>query len=66
MNNAVYGKTMDNVRKHKDMKLMTDETRYKKLVMKPNFKNARKFSESLKDLEMGKSKIKMEKLVHLG
>ena len=47
MNNSVYGKTMENIRKHKDMRLVTNETRYKKLVMKPNFKDGRKFSENL-------------------
>ena len=66
MNNSVYGKTMENIRKHKDMRLVTDETRYKKLIMKPNFKDGRKFSKNLMGVEMGKSKIKMTKPVYLG
>ena len=41
MNNSVYWKTMENIRKHKDMRLVTNETGTKKLVMKPNFKDAR-------------------------
>ena len=66
MNNSVFGKTMENKRKHKDMRLVTDEDRYKKLIMKPNFKNARKFSNNLMGVEMGKSKIKMTKPLYLG
>ena len=66
MNNSVFGKTMENIRKHKDMKLVTTEKKYKKLVMKPNFKDGRKFSENLMGVEMGKLKIKMTKPVYLG
>ena len=39
--NSVYGKTMEIVRKQKDMRLVTDETSCKKLVMKPNFKDGK-------------------------
>ena len=66
MNNSMFGKTMENIRKHKNIWLVTNETKYKKLVMKPNFKDGRKFSENLMDVEMGKSKIKMTKVVYLG
>ena len=37
MNYAVFRKTMDNVRKHKDIKLVTTERRKNYLVWKPNF-----------------------------
>ena len=59
MNNSVFGKTMENIRNHKDMRLVTNEKKYRKLVMKPNFKGGRKFSENLMRMEMGKSKINM-------
>ena len=47
MNNNVFGKTMENIRNHKDIKLVTCEKGYQKLVMKPNFKSGIRFGESL-------------------
>ena len=46
-NNAVFGKTMENIRKHKDIKLVTNEKAYLKNVMKPNFKSGMLFGENL-------------------
>ena len=66
MNNSIFGKTMEDKRKHKDMQLVNNETRYKELVMKPNFKDGRKFSENLMGVGKGKCKIKMTKPVYLG
>ena len=45
---------MEDKRKHKDMRLVTNETKYKELVMKPNFKDGRKFSENLMGRGNGK------------
>ena len=39
MNNSVFGKTMENIRNHKDMKLVTSDKKYLKYVMKPTFKD---------------------------
>ena len=39
MNNSVFGKTMENIRQHKDIRLATNEASYLKKVMKPNFKS---------------------------
>ena len=66
MNNSVFGKTMENIRNHKDMKLVTNEHKYMKNVMKPNFKDSVKFSEHLMGIEMGKTEVKMIKPVYLG
>ena len=46
-NNSVFGKTMENIRNRKDMKLVTSEQKYKKYVMKPNFKDGHPFSKEL-------------------
>ena len=43
MNNSVFGKTMENIRNHKDIKLVTNEKAYLKQVMKPNFKSGYMF-----------------------
>ena len=57
MNNAVFGKTMENIRKHKYIKLVTTEEKFKKMVMKPNFKSNILFGENLMGFEMGKVKV---------
>ena len=56
MNNSVFGKMMKNIRKHRDIKLITSWEAYLKKVMKPNFKSGLriKFSENLMACEMGK------------
>ena len=56
MNNSVFGKTMENIRKHRDIKLVTTEEKFKKMVMKPNFKSSVLFGENLMGFEMGKSR----------
>ena len=66
MNNSVFGKTMENIRNHKDMKLVTSDKKYLKYVMKPNFKDGHPFSKHLFAVEMGKTEIMMNKPVYLG
>ena len=66
MNNAVFGKMMENIRKHRNIKLVTNREAYLKLVMKPNFKSGTLFSENLMGCEMGKIKVVMNKPVYLG
>ena len=66
MNNSVFGKTMENIRNHKDMKLVTSDKKYLKYVMKPNFKDGHPFSQHLFAVEMGKREITMNKPVHFG
>ena len=65
MNNSVFGKTMENIRNHKDMKLVTSDKKYLKYVMKPNFKGGHPFSKHLFAVEMGKTEIKINKSVYL-
>ena len=63
MNNSVFGKTMENIRNHKDMDLVTSKRKYLKCVMKPNLKDGYPFSKDLFAVEMGKTEIKMNKPV---
>ena len=65
MNNSVFGKTIENIRKHKDMKLVTSYEKYLKYVVKPNFKDGHPFSKHLFAVEMGKKEITMNKPVYL-
>ena len=56
MNDAVLGKTMENVRKHGDIKLVTIERRRNYLLSKPNFHTTKFFTENLLAIEMRKLK----------
>ena len=66
MNNAVFGKTMESVRKHRNIKLVTNEESYLQTVMKPNFKSGVRFGENLMGCEMGKIKVIIKEPVYLG
>ena len=66
MNNSVFRKTMENIRKHRNIGLVTTEEKYLRMVMKPNFKSGVLFGENLMGCEMGKIKVVMNKLVYLG
>ena len=66
MNNAVFGKTMENVRKHRDIKLVTTDKKRSKLVSEPNYHTMSCISENLSIIEMKKTKVKMNKPIYLG
>ena len=65
MNNVAFVKTMKNLRKDRDSKLVTTERRRNSLVSEPNF-NTTNFSQKLLAIEMEKTEILMNKLVYLG
>ena len=65
MNNSVFGKTMENIRKHRNIGLVTTEEKYLHMVMCPNFKSGVLFGD-LMGCEMGKIKVVMNKPVYLG
>ena len=54
MNNTVFGKTMENVRKHRDIKLVTTDKRKYQSASEPNFHTTKYFSEILIAIEMKK------------
>ena len=60
MNSSVFGKTMENVRKHRDIKLVTTHKRRNQLVPEPNYHTTKYFSENLLGIEMKKDKSKNE------
>ena len=66
MNNAVFGKTMENVRKHRDIKLVTTDEKRSKLVLEPNYHTINCISENLSIIEMRRTKVKMNKPIYLG
>ena len=66
INNAVLGKTMENVRKHRDIKLVTTDKRRNRLVSEPNYHTTKWFSENLLAIKMKKTKLKMNKPIYLG
>ena len=66
MNNSVFGKTMENIRKHRDLKLVTTDTKRSKLVSEPNYHTINLISEDLSIIEIKKTKVKMNKPIYLG
>ena len=65
MNNSVFGKAMENVRKHRDLKLVTTDKRRNQLVLEPNYHTKKWFSESLLATEMRKTRVEMNKPIYL-
>ena len=66
MNNAVFGKTMENVRKHRDIKLVKTDHRRNKLVSEPNYHTMKLIDDNLAIIEMRKVKVKTNKPIYLG
>ena len=66
MNNSVFGKTMENVRKHRDIKLVTTDKRRNQLASEPNYHTTKCFLENLMAIEMKKTKVKINKPIYLG
>ena len=65
MNNSVFAKTMENVRKHRYIKLATTDKRRNQSVSEPNYYTSKYFSENLMAIEIKKTKVKMNKPVYL-
>ena len=65
MNNAVFSKTMQSVRKHRDIKLVTTDKGRNQLASEPNYHTSKYFSENLMAIEIKKTKVKMNKPVYI-
>ena len=57
---------MENIRKHRDIKLVTTDKKRSKLVSEPNYHTINSISEDLSVIEMKKAKVKMNKPIYLG
>ena len=64
--NAVYGKTMENVRNRINMRLVNDRKKKANLVRKINFKHATKFGEKIAAVHMKKTKVTLDKPIFVG
>ena len=65
MNNAIFGKTVENVRKYRNIKLVTTERRRNYLVSEPNYHTTKFFIENLLTIEMRKTQILMNCLFRI-
>ena len=66
MNKTVFRKTMEKIRKQRDIKLVTTEKRRNYLVSEPYYHTTKFFTENLLEIEMKKTQIFNNKPVHLG
>ena len=66
MNYAVFGKTMENLKNYRNIKLVATDKRRNQLVSEPNYHTINEFSEEFAATEMKKAKVKMNKPVYLG
>ena len=66
MNNAVFGRTMENIFKHRGIKLVTIEKRRNYLVSESSYKTTEFLTENVLATEMKKAQILMNKPVYLG
>ena len=66
MNNADFDKTMENLRKHRDIKVVTTERRRNYLVSESNYDTTKFFTENLLAIEIKKTQTVMNKSVYLG
>ena len=66
MNNAVFGKTMENVRNQRDIKLVTTDKRRCTLTSEPNYHSTKNISKDLLVMEMRKTEVRMNKPISLG
>ena len=64
MNNSVFGKTMENVRKHRDIKLVTTERRRNYLASEPHYHTIKFLTKNLLAIEMKKTEKLMNNPLH--
>ena len=66
LNNSVYGKTCENLRKRVDVRLVTDQNNLSKLASKPTFVNSKIFTEDLAAVHKTKETLKLDRPAYVG
>ena len=64
--NSIYGKTVQNDRKHRDIKLVTAEYKRNKMASEPNYHCTKNISKHLLVMEMKKTEVRMNKPIYIG
>ena len=66
MNNSVFGKTMENIRKRVDVRLITDEKKLLKMVSKPTYVSSKIFNENLVAVHKIKETLTLNRPAYVG
>ena len=66
MNNSVFGKTMENIRKRQNVRLSTAWKQTEKFIHKPSFKRVEIFPDNFCAVHLNKESIKMDKPIYVG
>ncbi|GFS78867.1 uncharacterized protein NPIL_325721 [Nephila pilipes] len=66
MNNAIFGETVENIRKRVDIRLCSNKEKAKRLISKPNFKDRIIFWENLAAFHMGRTSLTLNKPIAVG
>ena len=66
LNNSVFGKTMENLRKHVTVELVVKEERLRKCMAKPNVKSFKIFDENLVAINLTKNKLVLNRPIYVG
>lgn len=66
MNNVVFGKTMENLRKRTDIKLVNKQSKARKLINKPTFNAFKIFNDDLVAVHMLKQRLYLNKPIYVG
>eukprot|EP00438_Fugacium_kawagutii_P011395 Skav219002 [mRNA] locus=scaffold169:420344:421828:+ [translate_table: standard] len=66
LNNACFGKTMEDKRKHLDFEIISDEKKFMKCVSNPSFRHSHIINENLVGIEKQRPKLKLDKPIFIG
>ena len=66
LDNSVFGKTTENIRKRVDIRLLNEEKKARKMACRPNFKNLTIFDENLATVHLQRTKLGFDKPVYVG